>query len=167
METKDSNRKDLKAPIVSLTLGKKDMVCRKIHFEMCRLIITNRLSIVKDVQSVAEFNTNEGESASTHQYYLKIQYIRKEISKLLFLVICRLTTNRVFLTFLQILMNLLGLCTALSIIHLVCFFIRGCKFIVIAIFAKIASPQWAGHGLIWPYSPSSTTGFLLQYLIVF
>lgn len=93
METKDSNRKDLKAPIVSLTLGKKDMVCWKIHFEMCRLIITNRLSIVKDVQSVAEFNTNEGESASTHQYYLEIQYIRKEISKLLFLVICRLTTN--------------------------------------------------------------------------
>lgn len=45
METKDSNRKDLKAPIVSLTLGKKDMVCRKIHFEMCRLIITNRLSL--------------------------------------------------------------------------------------------------------------------------
>lgn len=45
METKDSNRKDLKAPIVSLTLGKKDMVCWKIHFEMCRLIITNRLSL--------------------------------------------------------------------------------------------------------------------------
>lgn len=50
-------------------------------------------AIVKDVQSVAEFNTNEGESASTHQYYLEIQYIRKEISKFLFLVICRLTTN--------------------------------------------------------------------------
>lgn len=50
-------------------------------------------AIVKDVQSVAELNTNEGENASTRQYYLEIQYIRKEISKLLFLVICRLKTN--------------------------------------------------------------------------
>lgn len=50
-------------------------------------------AIVKDVQSVAELTTNEGENASTRQYYLEIQYIRKEISKFLFLVICRLTTN--------------------------------------------------------------------------
>lgn len=42
METKDSNRKDLKAPIVSLTLGKKDMVCWKKFFsQMCRLSQTN------------------------------------------------------------------------------------------------------------------------------
>eukprot|EP00105_Crassostrea_gigas_P031096 XP_011453677.1 PREDICTED: mitotic apparatus protein p62 isoform X2 [Crassostrea gigas] len=32
METKDSNRKDLKAPIVSLTLGKKDMCALDLSF---------------------------------------------------------------------------------------------------------------------------------------
>lgn len=42
-------------------------------------------AIVKDVQSVAELNTNEGENASTHQYYLEIQYIRKEFLSYYFL----------------------------------------------------------------------------------
>lgn len=120
------------------------------------------------MQSVAELNTNEGESASTHQYYLEIQY--KGISKLLFLVICRLFFCWQQMSFLDIFANFNECFRPLHcFFHYtfsLVFFIRGCKFIVIVIFAKIASPHWAGHGLIWPYSPSSTTGFLLQYLYI-
>lgn len=66
METKDSNRKDLKAPIVSLTLGKKDMVCWKKFFSKC---VDNHKQIFKDVQNWRIINV--GASASTNNFYLR------------------------------------------------------------------------------------------------
>lgn len=64
METKDSNRKDLKAPIVSLTLGKKDMVCWKKFFSKC---VDYHKQIFKDR---IKLNT-VGASASTNNFYLR------------------------------------------------------------------------------------------------
>lgn len=66
METKDSNRKDLKAPIVSLTLGKKDMVCWKKFFSKC---VDYHKQIFKD--ACAELRNNVGASASTNNFYLR------------------------------------------------------------------------------------------------
>lgn len=66
METKDSNRKDLKAPIVSLTLGKKDMVCWKKCFSKC---VDYHKQMFKDVQNWRIINV--GASASTNNFYLR------------------------------------------------------------------------------------------------
>lgn len=68
METKDSNRKDLKAPIVSLTLGKKDMVCWKKFFFFF-LCVDYHKQIFKDVQNWRIINV--GASASTNNFYLR------------------------------------------------------------------------------------------------